>query len=699
LIDNSIKIISGNGFLKPSLLDFSINKLIYFSFILILIQLISSTPVFSWDRPFNNASNWGGTGLMEIPTARVLDDGVMRIGVAQALPFRWYSGGMGVFPGLEFSGRLTEMTNVPTRLGPDYGAYKDKAFDVKYQIIPESKLLPAIAIGLHDFHGTRLFPAEYIVLSRQIFPLDITLGFGSKRLQGPVSLPFMDNYGLFGGIEFAINERVHLLAEYNPIEYEKDKKRAVPEGAKSPINIGLRAKILPGLDFGLSYQRGDVLGLMLHMQFLLGKPLLPKRPDPPMQTSVDRRPFHERDPQKMMTKIHEAIHEAGFSEVSVYTNGKELISEFENGRYFSNQKAVGRVLRILLFHAPYETEKLIVVLKRRDMPLLKVSVKPDHLEKYLFGKIPEKIFSSKLVDIKVTKQIVDPLKESYIQTQEDRKLRFDFNIKPDFSMHLNDPSGFFKFRMGIKPSITSNIWKGALVHARCDIPFYSNIWSSNITPPDAVRSDSWRYRVRNYSFERLMIDQAFRISERTFGRLSLGYFEKMYAGIGGEILTFLSGGNLAVGIETDRVRKREPRTQFDLLDFERYTILGNAYYGLTGLGMTLHAQYGQFLAGDIGWMFEISRQYDSGVTIGIWYSVTDTDHLTGFNRGYHHKGVYLNLPAKLFLPHDSREMYHYAISPWTRDVAVKVRHWRNLFSLGKDLMPAIFKPNLDKIKE
>ena len=638
---------------------------------------------------------------METPTARVLDDGVMRIGVAQALPYRWYSGGMGVFPGLEFSGRLTAITNIESGLGPAYGSNKDKAFDIKYQILPESKLLPAIAIGLHDFHGTQLFPAEYIVLSRQIFPLDITLGFGSKRLQGPVSLPFMDNYGLFGGIEFAINERVHLLAEYNPIEYEKDKPsaRGVPEGAKSPINIGLRAKILPGLDLGLSYQRGDTLGLMLHFQFLLGKPLLPKRPDPPLQTSIDRRPFHERDPKEMMTKIHEAIHKAGFSEVSVYTNGRELIVEFENGKYSSDQKAVGRVLRILLYHAPYETEKLRVVLKRRNMPLLEVSVKPDHLEKYLLGKIPEEIFSSKLIGIKTTKQTVDPIQGSYIQTHEDKKLRFDFNIKPEFSTHLNDPSGFFKYRVGIKPSITSNIWKGALAHARYDIPFYSNIWSSNITPPDAVRSDAWKYRDRNYSFDRLILDQTVRISERTFGRLSLGYFEKMYAGIGGEILTFLGGGNPALGIEADWVRKREPGKQFELMDFERYTILGNAYYCLPSLGMTLHAQYGKFLAGDIGWMFDINRQYDTGVILGIWYSFTDTDDFTGFNKGYNHKGVYLSLPLKMFLADDSRQRLNYAISPWTRDVASRVTHWRNLFSLGKDLMPDIFKSDLNKIKE
>jgi len=115
-----------------------------FLFLFILITCCPSA--FSGDAPFDNAANWGGTGLLEIPTARVLGDGVLRFGAAQALPFRWYSMGMGIFPALEFSGRLTEITNIPA-LGPDYGSNKDKAFDIKYQAIPESKWLPAVALG------------------------------------------------------------------------------------------------------------------------------------------------------------------------------------------------------------------------------------------------------------------------------------------------------------------------------------------------------------------------------------------------------------------------------------------------------------------------------------------------------------------------------------------------------------------------
>ena len=145
---------------------------------------------------------------------------------------------------------LTEMTNIDA-LTDDYGHYKDKAGFAKYQILAETRLLPAIAVGTFDFHGTRLFQSEYMVVNRQVFPFDFTLGYGRKRLKGDVTLPPSNEWRIFGGIEWALHDRLHLMAEYNPIEYEKDRIAAVPEGADSRFNFGLRFKALPGIDLGI----------------------------------------------------------------------------------------------------------------------------------------------------------------------------------------------------------------------------------------------------------------------------------------------------------------------------------------------------------------------------------------------------------------------------------------------------------------
>jgi hypothetical protein len=192
----------------------------------------------------------------------------------------------------------------------------------------------------------------------------------------------------------------------------------------------------------------------------------------------------------------------------------------------------------------------------------------------------------------------------------------------------------------------------------------------------------------------LQFDQAIRFSKRIFGRLSLGYFTKMYAGIGGELLAFIGDGRLALGIESDWVRKRKPKNQFEFMDLEAHTLLGNIYYSIPEIDVTLRARYGEFLAGDRGWLFDVSREYDTGVIVGFWYSFTNTDDLTSYNKGYHDKGVFLSLPVRMFLERDSRKRYWYGVS-----VAATIAHWQDLYSLGGDLMPADFEKDLPEFKD
>ncbi len=673
------------------------------------------------DKPFNNASNWGGTGLMETPTARILEDEEMRVEYAYCYPYRWYSVAMGVLPGLEFDGTLTAFINQQgfTNIGGDYGEGKDKAFHIKYQILAESKLLPAIAIGLQDFHGTQLFSSQYLALSRQVFPFDLTLGIGKGRLRGSTTFGFLDDvsfmndlgldfedYGLFGGLEVAVTDRIHLMAEYNPIQYEKDKAtagRAISEAmkgpAKSKLNYGARVKLLSGTGLSVSYQRGDALGLMFSLQFELGRPMRPWKPDPPRLVPADQRPFRERKPKDIVEAVQNDVYKQGFSNVRAYTDGKDLVVEFENTRYLSEQKALGRVLRIALAHAPEDTRQLVAVPKRLNIPVSRFSVEPAVLANYLGGRIPEDIFR-KLSKVELMKRAVSKEElPAYSRTENQPGKRVSHGIKPGLEMYLNDPSGFYKARLSVNPWAEMRLWGGADAYARFKIPLYTNVSTSNIIPENPVRSDIVDFKGTNATFDRIVVDQVVHLTDRTFGRLSLGYLELMYAGVGTELLTFLGDGRIAVGVEGNWVRKREPGDLVGLGELRAHTFLGNFYYTIPGLDLTLKAQYGEFLAGDKGWMFEASRAYPSGVTVGAWYSLTDTDGIPGsFNKDYHEKGVFLKVPTRMFEDRDSPRRYDYAISPWTRDVAQNVEKRRTLFDLTKGLTPAGLRAGIEKIK-
>ncbi|MCL4490450.1 MAG: YjbH domain-containing protein [Nitrospirae bacterium] len=172
---------------------------------------------------------------MEIPTARVMRKNSYRIGYSRIHPYRYYYGVLSPIKGLEVDARITEIAGV-SALTSAYGNYKDKALDLKYQFIPEDKYMPAVALGIMDPHGTRIYASQYVVASKQIYPFDFTLGLGNGRFgTGPLpsqgegiriemfqdTKTWLKDSQFFWGIQFAPSEKYALMVEYSPIQYHK----------------------------------------------------------------------------------------------------------------------------------------------------------------------------------------------------------------------------------------------------------------------------------------------------------------------------------------------------------------------------------------------------------------------------------------------------------------------------------------------
>jgi hypothetical protein len=654
------------------------------------------------DRPFDMSSNWGGTGLMEIPTARILPDGAMRLGRGQASPYIWYTFGFGVLPGLEFTSRYTDITNQPSGLESDFGSYKDKAYDLKYQLLPESRKAPAVAIGISDFNGTRLFEAQYLVVSRQLYPLDFTLGCGRQRLKGPLSIG--DEIGFWGGVEWAATERLHLMAEYNPIEYHKDPlvSRGVPEGSSFPFNVGLRYRTWMGFDVGLSYQRGDTIGLAIHLQFELGRPILPPRPDPPSWEFAVHRSGPHAEADQRVRQLSAAVRQAGFTDVAAQATTTELTAEFENHRYLSDAQAAGRVLRLLLLHADGHTRRLTVVMKRRGLKILYISADAEDARRYLMGDLAEDDFARRLI---ITGQEAKLPPHTPSATEIGTAVRHtsethlvSYGIDPKLESFFDQASGSYQSRLALNPNATLRLWPGAALHGSYAVPLISDVETTADTPSNAVRSDAWRYLGSRPTVNRLIFDQIFKLPP-AYARITAGYLERMYAGVGGEVLTYLDQGRWALGLEGDWVRKRQPEDSWDLLDQQNHTLLGNLYYRYMPLDVTLKAQAGRFLAGDQGARLEFRRRFDTGAEIGFWYSLTDTSDFTGVNRDYNDQGIFLNLPFATFTDHPTRKMLHFSISPWTRDVGATIDHWQEIHDNTADLTPRPLRRGLNHLSD
>jgi len=64
------------------------------------------------DEPFTRPNNFGVTGLLETPNARVMPENRYRLGITQVHPYRYYFGTVGLFDRIEVNGRVTQVIGV-----------------------------------------------------------------------------------------------------------------------------------------------------------------------------------------------------------------------------------------------------------------------------------------------------------------------------------------------------------------------------------------------------------------------------------------------------------------------------------------------------------------------------------------------------------------------------------------------------------
>ncbi len=689
--------------------------LVLFS-VTVFLGLEAGGAVEAQDRPFVSASNTGITGLMEIPTARILEDGRMRIGASNVDPFRTYYFGLGFLPGLEINGRVTEVLNMPiTDPGWEgYGNTKIREFDAKYQILAESRLLPAIAVGANDLFGDNVtFSTQYLVMSRQIYPLDFTLGYGFGRIKGP-----------FGGLELKLwEDRLSLVAEYNPIDYTKDRLsggvKNQPDfpkvGFYSPslwrfdpkrLNLGMRFRPVSWLSVEASFQRGDTFGLSVSTDFTLGKRLLPPKPDEPYTSPVDRRPLGQRDPREVENRLDQALREQGFAHVAVSVRENQVRIQYENPRFLSEAQAMGRVMRTAAALAPLDVPKIQVVALRRSVPMVKIDFQAMDFMGFLAGKYNKEEFR-RMVEIKKAgpNDRVLPSSNSSSSTLERMGLNpeiLDYGVKPALETWLDDPSGFFRARAGVDAWGAASLWEGSDFYAWFNYPFYNNIKSA-IAPlgENPVRSDMVLYKKRSDPrFNSLLWDQVWNLGGGSFGRMTAGYLETQYAGLSGEFLHVLGDGRWSVGMMGDWVVKRDPESQLGLMDFHAYTLLGSLNYLQPDLGLAAKLRVGRFLAGDPGARLEVARHWDTGASFGFWYTYTDTSGFSDpFNKGYQDKGIFISIPMAMFTREETPVKHSYAFSPWTRDVGQSVARFNMLYEFLEDLLPTHMAEHLEDMKK
>jgi hypothetical protein len=191
-----------------------------------------------------------------------------------------------------------------------------------------------------------------------------------------------------------------------------------------------------------------------------------------------------------------------------------------------------------------------------------------------------------------------------------------------------------------------------------------------------VRSDIANYRgERRFDLNSLLLNQYFSPLTRVHGRASVGYYEEMFAGAGGQMLYLARDGRWGADITADWLRQRSPEKLLGFADYSILTALAAWHYRWPEYELTSTLRAGRFLAGDEGLRYELKRRFRSGVEIGAWYTVTNGHDITtpgSPDHPYRDKGVFVSIPLSSMLTRDTQDRASLAISPWTRDVGQMV---------------------------
>ncbi len=603
-----------------------------------------------------------------MPTARIYDESVygytlyggnpdQKITMTSA-PYDWFEASF-------------FYTNVK---GLDYGSgftqdYKDKGFNLKAQIKKEGTF-PAIAIGFNDIAGTGYYSSEYIVGSYGINNLDIHFGLGWGTLNGSKNrfknpLSYLHDSFLsrptntegeggqfqpsryfsgtstspFFGFSYAINKNFLLKIENDTTRVTQEITNSLNyKKPKSAFSASLDYSFNENFTIGIAQERGSHFSIKF-----IYKQNASAYKDRTKYEKVSKQPNEDK---------------YGYFVKNLESNGIGV------NRIIETSESIG--LELTQFsHPNLDIIEEILFSAKRD-----AGIKKDIKTEY------------RIADLKANSEFSeDYIRGSKLIYERQREQRFNSSTKGRIRPFLAAREGFLKLGFILENDIEYIIQDNFFFSSNLKYTIKDNFEDLVVPPitvyPAQVRSDVKDY-LRNFEgriiIGRAQFDYHITPKKNNHIMLSAGILEEMFNGIGLEYLYFNSKRNYAVGFEIFEVKKRDYELRFGTLDYQNTTGHINYYYRNYNLiPFDAKISYGEYLAGDKGITFELSRSYLNGANFGVFASFTDVT-ADQFGEGSFDKGIFFNIPIY-------KNFIEYSWRPLTKDPGARLTRKHTLHDL------------------
>jgi len=679
-----------------------------------------------------SSSNYGITGLLQMPTARSMKEGSMKIGASFSYPYEYTYITATPFSWLEASYKYTEVKN--ELYGPaQYSGnqtLKDKGFDFKLKLKKEGYYIPEIALGWNDLAGTGRFSGEYLVASKKIKDFDLTLGLGWGALGQDENLrnPFIAfnekfsnrqidnkieggsfNYkSWFSGKEVSLYSGLEYYSWKNglvfKIEYDTTNPDQGYSGPKidvhSRFNFGINRPLNENLTMGFSFERGSEWRFSFDLKSDYGTKPLVKKNDPPknvISLNADQKEAVIKNREIFYRSLNRSLREESILIQSANLTSKEAKVTIAQNRFKSFPRAIGRTVRIVSALSPDSIETIEVSHMNGDNEVYSVKVLRNKFDELSKG-------SSNSKQLYLSSEVISKQPNSYITDEFLPSVNFPeifFNMAPSLRHQIGGPESFYLGQLWLKLNTKVKFARGLTLHNVIGIDIY-NTFDEFANPSYStiprVRSDIQEYLSEGKNnIARLKLDYIWSPAKDIFARFDIGYLEEMFGGVGGEVYYRPFNNNFSTGLQIHRVKQRDYKQRFDFKDYETTTGHIGFYYDFSG-GIQAQMLVGKYLAGDKGATLDLSRRFKNGFTLGVFATKTNLSS-EEFGEGSFDKGFYFSIPIDSFFTDFRRGDISFGLHPLTKDGGAILNNVNSLYALYGDTHLSSIKRDWKTINE
>jgi hypothetical protein len=638
----------------------------------------------------SSASDFGVTGLIDIPTARMSADGTFTATTAIESRTNSYAITYQVTPWLEGTFRYT---------GFNEFFHWDRNYEAKVRLWPEQKYLPQVAVGIRDLVGTGIYASEYVVASKALGNFDFTMGMGWGRLAGDSQLrnPLTlispkfgnrnllggdginqtgtvqgalwfrgENVGIFGGASYTFDSLpLSVMLEYNPDQYDFS---VAPGGLrpKTPWSAAVKWQALPGVSLSLSRQHQDDWGIELSAA-LDTKSLPPRRPAPTFISSLDMVPQDlpaQINPRDWYDTLLYDVERSGLFllEASIDLPSHTAVLVMGNGQYLVWADAIRKMAMLADLHLPSSVNTFRIIVEEAGHRMQTIQMRRPSLA---YGQ------SKQLVEREIRvlpgRSLVSPQRKTgFFQ----KKVFFDVGVST--RIQLFDPDDPARYGLYTKVGLSLALPKSWTLKGAYGFDIYNNFDESSRygipSPIPRVRSDVVRYLqegdtgLDSLYFEKRGSATSKGLHYRVFG----GVLEDMYSGFGGEVVYQPFQSRLAYGLSANWARKRDFDKSFKHLDYQTATAFASVYWATPFYNFDVAVHAGKYLAKDVGATLEVRRTFNNGWMVGLWATITDMS-AADFGEGSFDKGMFFRMPFDGLFGRNTRGGYGGRVRPIQRD--------------------------------